>query len=167
MDKLDQSIRYTISAVLGWLELGNPREALAELERIPPEYANDPALLELRWTLNASEKFWDAALESARRLIEAAPEKAEGWLHQAYALRRVDTGGLEAAWAALYPALLKFPSEATVPYNLACYACQLSRMEEARSLLKQAMDIGERQQIKAMALIDTDFEPLWKEIDGW
>jgi hypothetical protein len=35
----------------------------------------------------------------------------------------------------------KFPKEAAIPYNLACYYCQLEEIEIAKSYLKKAFDI--------------------------
>ena len=65
--------------------------------------------------------------KSGRALIAAAPDRAVGWLHHAYALRRATGGGLLAAFNALSPVADKFPDEATIPYNLACYTCQMQR----------------------------------------
>ena len=73
-------------------------------------------------------------------------------------------GGLQAAWDALLPAFEKFPKEPTIPYNLACYACQLRRLDEARQWLERAVKIAGKEKIKFMALNDDDLEPLWQEI---
>jgi hypothetical protein len=97
-------------------------------------------------------------------LLHAEPDRASGWLHQAYALRRVPEGGLQQAWEALLPAYEKFPQEATIPYNLSCYACQLGQLDDARQWLKRAVASGGKERIKHMALGDSDLEPLWGEI---
>ena len=47
------------------------------------------------------------ALRVARLLVQKAPKRATGWLHQSYALRRAPEGGLEAAWDALLPAVAR------------------------------------------------------------
>ena len=85
-------------------------------------------------------------------------------MHRAYALRRAKEGGLQAAWSALLPAIDKFPAEPTIPYNLACYACQMGQVDEARQWLKRAMKIGGNKKVKIRALNDEDLEPLWEEI---
>jgi len=56
--------------------------------------------------------------------------------------RRVKSGGLQAAWGMLLPAFEKFPEEPTIPYNLACYACQMKRLDEARQWLERAATIA-------------------------
>jgi tetratricopeptide (TPR) repeat protein len=146
------------------LELGNTVEAGMELENISPAQENNADVLETRWLIFAKEKNWDAALQVARILIQRAPDSASGWVHQAYALRRAAGGGLQAAWEALLPASQKFPKEAIIPYNLSCYACQMSRLAEAMTWLEKAIKIGENEKIKQMALNDPDLQPLWEEI---
>jgi tetratricopeptide (TPR) repeat protein len=158
---------HYLSAAIGWLELGNPAEAKAELDKVSPACQRHPDVLEVRWLLCAEQKDWLAALAAACAILQTAPERASGWLHQAYALRRVPEGGLEKAWDALLPASKKFPKEPVIAYNLACYACQMNRLTEARTWLKRALKIGGQEEIKAMALRDSDLEPLWEEIRSW
>jgi TPR repeat protein len=80
-------------------------------------------------------------------------------------LRRAPNGGLLAAFNALAPVASKFPSEPTIPYNLACYTCQMQRdPQEALSWLEQAMRAGQRSEILKMALADPDLKPLRSEI---
>jgi Flp pilus assembly protein TadD len=155
---------HYLRGAIGWLELGNPTEARAELDKVSLDQQQHPDVLEMRWTLCAEEKDWSDALAAARALLQAAPERAAGWLHQAYALRRVPDGGLERAWEALLPAFEKFPKEPVIAFNLACYACQMHRLAEARTWLKKAQKIGGDEEIRAMALRDPDLEPLWEEL---
>ena len=57
-----------------------------------------------------------------------------------------------------------FADDPILPYNLACYECQLGRLEQAKVWLEQACKLGGRKQIKLMALQDPDLEPLWEEM---
>jgi hypothetical protein len=125
-----------------------------------------PDVLEVRWAICAEEGQWEEGLQVARALLQGAPERCSGWLHQAYALRRARGGGLQQAWEALLPAFDRFPREAIIPYNLSCYACQLQQLDAARVWLKRAAAVGGRARIKRMALSDRDLEPLWSEIGG-
>jgi tetratricopeptide (TPR) repeat protein len=156
-------IHYLSSAV-GWTELRNFAEAKAELAKVSPALAQHPNVLEVNWTIQAAEGDWAHAWQSAEALIEQASHSSTGWLHRAYAIRRAPGGGLQAAWEALLPAVDRFPTEATIPYNLACYACQMQRLEEARRWLQRALAVGEKAKIKFMATADPDLEPLWAEI---
>lgn len=164
MQPLEQSDLFLLSAAQGWLELGNLVEARAELDQVSAAAQNHPVILEARWVLCAAEQNWVAALEIARTSLRLEPKNPGAWLNQAYALRRTPDGGLQAAWTALRPALDMFQDEATIPYNLSCYACQMNDLTEARTLLHRAIAVGGREPIKKMALHDADLKPLWDEI---
>jgi tetratricopeptide (TPR) repeat protein len=164
---LDPLDAHFLVAIEGWLELGNPREAAREWERISPPGRRHPAALERRWQVLARLQAWDDAVEVAAALIEALPHRAAGWLHHAYALRRATRGGLPAAWEALHSAAERFPDEDVVAYNLACYATQLGRPDEGWEWYLRAVQIsGATGQIRQMALLDPDLEPLWPRIRG-
>ena len=158
---------HRLNAALGWLGLNAPADARAELDAIAPAQQSHPAVLETRWLLCAHEENWDDALLVAELERQAAPDDSSGWLHRAYALRRVENGGLTQAWDALLPAVEKFPSEPVIAYNLACYACQLNQLTDARKWLQSAVQIGGQDGIKKMALADEDLKPLWPEIEVW
>ena len=165
MNALEQSDKFRLSAAEGWIELGCPGDAQAELDEIAAPLRDHPDVIEVHWQLLASQHRWPAALEEGRKLLDLAPDRVTGWLHHAYALRRAPEGGLRAAWNALAPALEKFPKIEIVPYNLACYACQLDQLDAARAFFQRALAIGKRKErLKQMALNDRDLEPLWPEI---
>ncbi|HEY1174497.1 MAG TPA: tetratricopeptide repeat protein [Verrucomicrobiae bacterium] len=154
-------------AAIGWSMLGNSREAVIELQSLTPAGRDQPEVLELLWGLHAELKEWAESLVVAERLVEIAPTNAFGWIHRAYSLRRAPGGGLEKAWHALRPAADLFTGEKTIPYNLACYATQMGRLDEAWSWLQRAMDVaGDVRTIKAMAMVDDDLKPLWERIEA-
>ncbi len=155
---------HHLNAALGWLGLGCANEARAELENISAANQLHPAVLEVRWTLCAHEQRWADALTIAELELKSAPEDSAGWLHRAYALRRVRAGGLTQAWDALLPAAAKFPTEPVIAYNLSCYACQLQQLDLARTWLHRALNVGKKDVLKKMALADDDLQPLWPEI---
>lgn len=155
---------HHLSAAIGWLELGNPAEAKADLARVSVQNQNHPDVIEARWLIAAEQEDWQEGLRVARSLLEVAPERPSGWLHQAYALRRIPNGGLPQAREALVSVFERFPNEPTIPYNLSCYDCQLGNLKLARTWLKRAMKVGGAETIKRMALNDPDLEPLWEEI---
>jgi Flp pilus assembly protein TadD len=161
---LEPSDIHRLNAALGWLGLSCPADARAELDALAPAQQSHPAVLEVRWLLCSHEQNWPDALAVARAELAAAPDDCSGWLHQAYALRRAAGGGLPQAREALLPAAEKFPREPVVAYNLACYACQLQELDEAREWFGQAVKVGGREAIKKMALADDDLKPLWSEI---
>jgi Flp pilus assembly protein TadD len=155
---------HHLSAALGWLGLGCAHDARAELAKISPANQAHATALEVRWTICAHERQWHDALEIACSELRIAPDESSGWLHRAYALRRVKDGGLSQAWDALLPAAKMFPAEPIIPYNLACYACQMQQLDIARHWLNRAVEAGQKEAIKKMALADADLQPLWTEI---
>lgn len=155
---------HLLDAAIGWLGLGCAGDARAELANISPTNQNHPTVLEMRWTLCAHEQQWSEALQIACAELVTTPGEASGWLHRAYALRRVNDGSLAQAWDALLPAAKLFPQEPVIPYNLSCYACQMQKLDLAREWLHRAVAAGKKQLIKQMALADDDLQPLWAEI---
>jgi hypothetical protein len=157
---------HHLSAAIGWIELGNATEARLEFEKVSAEVRGSADALEVEWVICVEEQNWASGLAAAERLVQTDAERPTGWLHRAYALRRVAGGGLEAAWGALLPANEKFPDEPVIPYNLSCYACQLGHLDEARTWLRRAIAIGGVETIQRMARRDTDLQPLWDELEG-
>ena len=158
---------HRLNAALGWLGLNSTADARAELDAITPAQQSHPAVLEARWLLCAHEKTWRDALVVADCELASAPDDAAGWLHRAYALRRVAGGGLAQAWDALLPAAEKFPTEPVIAYNLSCYACQLNDLSGLAPWLQRAVAAGGKNAIRKMALEDDDLRPLWPEIQNW
>src|SRR5690349_2002372 len=110
-------------AAQGWLELGDAREAKAELAQISPGVQAHPDVLELRWQIEAKSGNWRAGVQTGRALIKAAPQRASSWIHCAFALHEMKH--TREAYDLLAPAATRFPSEWVIPYNLACYTAQL------------------------------------------
>src|SRR5438309_242244 len=108
MQRLEPPDSHFVSAAIGWLELGVPHEAEAELNQVSTPCQIHPDVLEIRWVILAQTKRWDEALDIARALLRRAPNRTSGWLHQAYSLRRMGAQGLKRAWDALLPAYDKF-----------------------------------------------------------
>ena len=147
-------------AAQGWTGLGNAAEAYVELEKIRPELQSHPmvrsAWLEA-WMLGRE---WDKARDMAHWLANEFPEEPGFWLHLAYATRRAKAGDLKAALGVLTDIQEKFPTEWIIPFNLACYLCQLDRTDDAQPHLARALEIGGKK-IRAAALDDEDLKPLW------
>jgi Flp pilus assembly protein TadD len=157
---------HHLRAAIGWLELGNHTEAGTEISRIAAENLDHPDVLEIRWSVCAAGQSWEAGRAVAEKLIEHAPERASGWIHRAYSVRRARDGGLQKAWDALRPAFERFPEEPVIPYNLACYAALFDRMEEAWDWLQKAVvSSRDKRTIKNMALADPDLAALKTRVE--
>jgi predicted Zn-dependent protease len=166
MSDLQPPDAHFLLAASGWLELGVPVEAACELDRIAPACQQHADVLEVRWQISAAQRDWARAVTEAEALVLADPNRDSGWIHRAYALRRAPGGSLTRAWEALLPAFERFPQNPLIPYNLACYAAQFGRLDEAWDWLDKAMKAaGDEQSIKAMALADEDLKSLWERIE--
>ena len=152
-----------LQAAQGWFELGDYIEANKELESISPQFRSHHAVLEFRWQICAKAKDWIACVDIGKALTELAPDKAVSWIHHAYALHELKR--TQEAFDVLSPVAVKFPADATIPYNLACYTCQLGDLVAARDWLAQAFRLGNAMEIKSRATEDPDLAPLWRQGD--
>lgn len=125
MLKLPPDANRLAEAAKGWLMLGNPLEANAELERIAPQLRAHPFVSDVRWRIYAQGGHWDTAVELAGAVMKAAPkyraeimyalavhacrlkrtEDARHWLGEALnlggkkmKLRALDDRALESVW---------------------------------------------------------------------
>jgi tetratricopeptide (TPR) repeat protein len=162
MQDLEPPDSHYLNAASGWLELGNPVEAKRELAQVSSVCQAHPVALELRWQICAHEKNWAEALEAARLLIAVDGDNPSGWIHEAYSLHELKR--TVEARDCLLPLVDRFPDFSTIPYNLACYTCQLGEFDQARIWLARAIRIRNKDEIQRAALVDPDLKPMWEEI---
>lgn len=153
---------FYLSSAVGWLELGNPAEANAELDRISPQLRATPEVLSVRLSLAWTQKKWLEAESFARELVQLQPEVSSHWTSLAYAARRKPEGSIDEAKAILLKASELFPQESLICYNLSCYEAQLGSLATAQEWLEKAYVLGGKKEIQRMAAEDPDLEPLRK-----
>lgn len=158
MESLTYPDLHHVRAAEGWLDLGVTADASRELRQITAEAWSHPDVLELRWRLYAAERQWDAALDIARAATQRAPNRSAGWIHQSFCLHELQRTG--EAWDLLQSVVDRFPEDVTIAYNLACYACRLGQVNDARTWLLRAVKLRGRAEIKMLALQDSDLAPL-------
>lgn len=162
MKSIEPPESHYVSAAQGWIELGRYSEAEEELDKLSPALQHHPEVLQIRWLIHAHAKQWEACLEIAKRMVQSIPELPLGWINQANALFYLKR--IEEAYELLLPIAPRFPENFIIPYNLACYTCQLGRAEEAWQWLQKAMALGDAQSVKSAALRDPDLAPMWDKI---
>ena len=101
-------------------------------------------------------------METAQTLTRVVPERDYGWVHLSLAFNALHR--FREAYDVLLPVLDRFPKQPIMRYNMACYACKLGDLNDARDWLKETLQIGDVKQFKLIALEDPDLEPLWPEI---
>ena len=147
-------------AAVGYVELGMFQDANDQLEKIDPFNRAAPEVLAVRLAIYRGLKKWELMQQIAKRLKEFQPDNVQWTISLAYATRRAYS--IDVAMEILLDAEAKFPREAAIPYNLACYYCQLGEMEKAKRYLKKAFEIDLNW--RKAALDDEDLRPLWDSL---
>ena len=99
---------------------------------------------------------WGQMETTARTLCERQPDEGQWLISLAYAVRRAHS--LPEALIILESAAERFPDEAIIHFNLACYHAQLGDLESARKRLREAVRLDPVCQ--KMAQSDPDLLPL-------
>jgi hypothetical protein len=162
MSALEPPDSHFLSAAEGWLMLGALHEARRELRLIQRENRRHSEVLQVRWRIYAAAHKWRACLAVAETLVIREPGNPFGWVHRSFALHEMRRT-LEA-FEKLIPAARQFKKDFILPYNVACYACQLGRLDEAWAWYRRARGLAEAGMVDAMALEDKDLQPLWNKI---
>ena len=149
-------------AAVGYSELGLFLEANEQVEKINPLDRITPAVLALRIDIYRGLEKWDLMQAASEVLHELEPRELQFVISYAYATRRAES--IIAAKNILINSLPKFPREAIMYYNLACYDCQLGQIDSAKQYLKQAFRIDSNWRLEALG--DDDLKPLWDCLEG-
>jgi thioredoxin-like negative regulator of GroEL len=160
--RLSQSDKRHLEAAEGWLELGNHLEADAELDNITASLRAHPDVLEMRWKVYAKAKKWEMCLTIAETLADVVPRRPTSWLLLAATLKSMNE--LEDAYETLVEVVDELPDNAAIPFQLACYACDLGDLEEALRWVEETFKRDDSKQMKLDALKQPELEPLWKNI---
>lgn len=158
---LPDRVRWSLERADGFLDLRLLDRAKNELDRVPDEHRNTLPYYQIRMRLALEQERWTPALECACELHRRMPEDPSTWIQLAYATRRA--ADLPAAESILLKAIKQFPGNAMIQYNLACYECQLGRLDRAQAFLRRAMGLDRG--FKRLALEDEDLEPLWDALE--
>ena len=149
---MTDDIETTCRRAMGFLELGMPEDALAELDGLAGSHS---LALHLRVDALFRLKEWQEAAAICLPMTEQEPSDPGWWIQAAYAQRRARS--VQEAEMILRAGLTRHPADALMLYNLACYACVQQRHDEARDWLGKALSIDPRQ-MGAMAAGDPDLE---------
>lgn len=149
-------LKWILSHIRGYLELGMLREAEQEFRQIPAEDAQSFEVRFLKALLLQEKKDWPRLADVSEVLVREKPDDPSGWIMWAYAIRR--SISIEAAKKILQQAALTHPKEATIQFNLGCYACQQGELDQARNYVTCAIALDAH--FKDAAASDPDLAPL-------
>jgi tetratricopeptide (TPR) repeat protein len=147
-----------LDAVDGWLGLGDPESAKAELEAVSVEFRAHPEFLHRHWEVCSALGDWKQALEVATLLTEMQPKDARAWLHRSYALHELKR--TVEAKENLLSVVKQFSKYSVMFYNLGCYECQLGNEDQSLVWLKKAFALPGGPALRAGAMEDPDLIPL-------
>ena len=163
MKPLQPPDSHHLSAAAGWLGLGMDIEAQEDLQKIAPQNAAHPDVLEVLWHIHAKTRQWHFCLDIAAAIIKLDPERSFGWTHSSLALYELKR--TQEAYDQLMPVAERFPNVWTIPYALACYCAQLGRFIECQLWLRKAMAV-DRETVRRTATTDPNLNPLWVSMIG-
>jgi lipopolysaccharide biosynthesis regulator YciM len=160
MDPVSKKRRHQLepkvhwSRVTGYMQLGIIEEALIELAMLPDDDQWGKKKRAMRLEIFQQQKNWQEMAEVAHGLRMEFPEDVQWWIADAFATRRSQS--IEQAREILLEGLVCHYEDATIRFNLACYACQLGSLGECMDFLKEAVKRDER--FKVMAMEDEDLK---------
>lgn len=161
MPRLDHVDKLHLRAAEGWIDLGNVREALKELEGIPRPKRTHRKVLELQYQVCVASNQWDGAVRTASHICKLHGDP-DGWVHLANAIDR--SGRTPEARMLLILVSKQFQTHFLMAYTLARLSCRLAYLKEAQAWFEKAFELGDIIAIKDMAMSDPDMAPLWSEI---
>ncbi len=140
----------------GYLELGMLAAAEAELAQIPAPACDAADVVAVRMALLHEQENWRELSKVAGEFTRREPGESAAWVTWAYATRRAVS--LAAAEQILLTAEVHHPAEATIQFNLGCYACQRGDLAAARERVGRAIKLDEH--FATAAQTDPDLAPL-------
>jgi tetratricopeptide (TPR) repeat protein len=157
---IDPQSQRRLLAASGYAELSLFQEAVEELEGLPEPFREQSPVLTVWLDVYQRWEKWSEAEFVAARLCDMQPGEPSWAVALAYATRR--TRGLALANEILELACKKSPDCATIQFNLACYAAQLGRTDEALEYLRRAIELDK--DFASIAKSDSDLEPIRSQI---
>ena len=146
------SFEKCLLAAQGYLELGMPVEAMAELDAMPTEDKEVESALQLRLFITMKSHNWDESLRICERLREIYPEAVSGYIHGAFCLH--ERGCTDAALKLLLSGPPTLAEEATYFYNLACYSAVLGDLDNALDYAQRSFAMDDK--FRDIAKLDPD-----------
>lgn len=157
------NLKWRLSHVRGYLELGMVKEARTELDAVVGADAERVEVQALRVALLQATEKWRPLRKLAGELVASDPGEPGWWIILAYATRRVNS--VRAAEKVLLEAVARHADDPTVQFNLGCYACLLGDLAGAKTRVERAIALD--QDYRKNAREDPDLESLRAAEPDW
>jgi hypothetical protein len=148
--------KWRVRHARGYRELGLIKDAQHELTLVPADRAEESDVLAEHAALSQELGSWKKLAGVCGRLARRHPEDPCWWVMWAYGARRANS--LASAEKILLEAEALHRGNATIQFNLGCYACQLGNFAAAQMRVKRAIAIDAH--FRQLAETDSDLEPL-------
>jgi tetratricopeptide (TPR) repeat protein len=155
-------IQRRLESAQGYLDLGMPAEAWAELDFLDAPARHHAAVRLARIDIRMRQARWEDACALAEALIADEPSQLGAYISRSFCLHCLHR--TEEARDKLKQAPPEIENIPTYYYNLGCYECQLGRVEHARAYLKRAFRLLPA--FRQLAVDDPDLRPLRQELDS-
>lgn len=149
--------RQALQAADGYLFLGMHKEALTELNRVPPEEQDDPSVLLARIRVLLHWRSWQEAEALANRGVEMFPSVEEFMVQRAFALHQLKKRQEALEVIASAPEWIR--RTGILHYNLACYQARLGDLSIARLCIDEAIQMNSA--MARNAKVDPDLQNLY------
>jgi hypothetical protein len=151
------SINARIEAALGFLGLGMPLEAFAELEEIPAAKRSHPRVLRARFEVCRALGQWELGAEIARHLSGLEPDDPLHVANLALCARHLEGPG--AAAEILEAAVERWPGVASMRLGFAVELVACGRIAEAKAEVKRAIQLDKG--LRAVAIDHPGLAAVW------
>ena len=157
---IEDKWKHIINAAQGWLELEDFESAANELEGLPPALKEEPPVIELRSEISARQGLWGECESYAKQLVESVPDHPGFWVKYLNSIFHQER--FEEAYNESKKAVQSFPKDEAIPYNMACYATALGKLEEADQWMGVCLKLsGRSRALKQKAQQDPDLDAYW------
>jgi predicted Zn-dependent protease len=136
-----QNVRRVLDAADGYLYLGLPAEALAEIERLSAADQDNNALLRMRIRVLLHLHRWQEAQRIAALGASIYPGEEEFTVQRAFALHMLRRPREAARVLQSAPEWLR--RTGVLHYNLACYEVRFGDLDSARECIATACEMNE------------------------
>jgi hypothetical protein len=150
------SFERSLLAAQGYIELEMPREAIAELDALPPAERDSEQALQVRLFVHMKTQLWESAMDVCGDLRTLYPDEPSGYIHGAFCLH--ERGRTAEARDLLLNGPPCLETEATYYYNLACYSAVLGDLEEATGYVHTSFAMDEK--FRQIAKLDPDLKEI-------
>lgn len=150
------SLKHSLLAAQGYLELEMTEEALRELDGLAESEQNLDDVLSMRLFIMMRLQRWKEAVAASESLRKFCPDETDGYIHGAFCLHEM--GRTAEARELLLESPNALQEDPAYHYNLGCYEAVLGNVQDAARHLKTSFRMDKN--FRELAKDDPDLEPV-------